>query len=163
MDSLSRFLLQLFVNFDCNLDRSDLSIDFIKELTKFSLPAAAVNTSNNIPPICLEGVLSLIENIYNDVQRFDRAEFVKNQKEIDILKQRDRKTEFILCVETFNEKAKKGIQMLIEKGFIDSDSNRDIASFLFLNNGRLNKKTIGLLLCDPKNFIVKRIYRSIRF
>lgn len=40
--------------------------------------------------------------------------------------------------------------MLIEKGFIDSDSNRDIASFLFLNNGRLNKKTIGLLLCDPK-------------
>lgn len=150
MDSLSRFLLQLFVNFDCNLDRSDLSIDFIKELTKFSLPAAAVNTSNNIPPICLEGVLSLIENIYNDLQRFDRAEFVKNQKEIDILKQRDRKTEFILCVETFNEKAKKGIQMLIEKGFIDSDSNRDIASFLFLNNGRLNKKTIGLLLCDPK-------------
>nr|CAI6600872.1 AAC_HP1_G0030840.mRNA.1.CDS.1 [Saccharomyces cerevisiae] len=144
------FFLQLFVNFDCNLDRSDLSIDFIKELTKFSLPAAAVNTSNNIPPICLEGVLSLIENIYNDLQRFDRAEFVKNQKEIDILKQRDRKTEFILCVETFNEKAKKGIQMLIEKGFIDSDSNRDIASFLFLNNGRLNKKTIGLLLCDPK-------------
>ena len=144
------FFLQLFVNFDCNLDRSDLSIDFIKKIANFSLPAAAVNTSNNVPPICLEGVVSLIENIYNDLQKLEKAEFVKNQKEIDILKQRDRKTEFILCVETFNEKAKKGIQMLIEKGFIDSDSNRDVASFLFLNNGRLNKKTIGLLLCDPK-------------
>ncbi|CAI4034435.1 hypothetical protein SMKI_10G2260 [Saccharomyces mikatae IFO 1815] len=143
------FFLQLFVTFDCNLDMSDLSIDFIKELAKFSLPAAAINTSNNVPPICLEGVVSLIDNIYNDLQGLDKAEFVKHQKEIEILKQRNRKTEFILCVETFNEKAKKGISMLIKKGFIESDSDRAIASFLFLNNGRLNKKTIGLLLCDP--------------
>ncbi|CAI4043852.1 Arf family guanine nucleotide exchange factor GEA1 SKDI_10G2340 [Saccharomyces kudriavzevii IFO 1802] len=144
------FFLQMFVNFDCDLDRSDLSIDFIRALTKFSLPAAAINTSNNVPPICLEGVVSFIDNIYSDLNKVDKTEFVENEKEIDILKQRDRKTEFIMCVETFNEKAKKGVPMLVEKGFIESDSNRDVASFLFLNNGRLNKKTIGLLLCDPK-------------
>ncbi|QID80483.1 Arf guanine nucleotide exchange factor gea1 [Saccharomyces pastorianus] len=144
------FFLQMFVNFDCNLDRSDLSIDFIKALTRFSLPAAAITTSNNVPPICLEGIVSLIDNIYNDLQKMDKKDFVKNEKEIETLRQRDRKTEFIMCVESFNEKAKKGVPMLIEKGFIESDSDEDIASFLFLNNGRLNKKTIGLLLCDPK-------------
>ncbi|CAI4044989.1 hypothetical protein SUVZ_10G2180 [Saccharomyces uvarum] len=144
------FFLQMFVNFDCNLDRSDLSIDFIKALTRFSLPAAAINTSNNVPPICLEGIVSLIDNIYGDLQKIDKDDFVKNEKGIETLRQRDRKTEFIMCVESFNEKAKKGVPMLIEKGFIESDSDGDVASFLFLNNGRLNKKTIGLLLCDPK-------------
>lgn len=39
--------------------------------------------------------------------------------------------------------------MLIEKGFIASDSDKDIAEFLFNNNNRMNKKTIGLLLCHP--------------
>ena len=73
------------------------------------------------------------------------------KEESDILKQRERKTEFIACTEAFNTKAKKGIAMLLEKGFIASDSEENIAKFLFDKNGRMNKKTIGEYIANPKN------------
>lgn len=78
--------------------------------------------------------------MFDHMKDIDREEFGRQKNEMEILKKRDRKTEFIECTNAFNEKPKKGIPMLIEKGFIASDSDKDIAEFLFNNNNRMNKK-----------------------
>lgn len=145
------FFTSTFINFDCNLDRADVSINFLTVLTKLALPESALTTTDSVPPICLEGLVSLIDDMYDHLQSVDREEFLLHKNEINLLKQRERKTEFIKCAKAFNEKPKKGIPLLIEKGFIKSNLETDIAEFLFENNSRMNKKTIGLLLCDPRN------------
>ncbi|CAL9734932.1 ARF guanine-nucleotide exchange factor 2 [Monosporozyma servazzii] len=146
----SSFFTSMFVNFDCNLDRADLALGFLKVLTKLSLPEAAVSSTENVPPICLEGLVSLIDDMYNRMQIVPENEYVRPPVQNEMLKQRERKNEFISCANAFNEKPKKGIPLLIEKKFIEDDTDKAIAEFLFENNSRMNKKTIGLLLCDPK-------------
>ncbi|CAI4059989.1 hypothetical protein SKDZ_05G0460 [Saccharomyces kudriavzevii ZP591] len=143
------FFTSAFINFDCNLDRADVSLNFLKALTKLALPESALTTTESVPPICLEGLVSLVDDMFDHMKDIDREEFTRQENEMEILKKRDRKTEFIECTNAFNEKPKKGIPMLIEKGFIASDSDKDVAEFLFKNNNRMNKKTIGLLLCHP--------------
>lgn len=143
------FFTSTFIEFDCNLDRADVSINFLSGLTKLALPESALTSTESVPPICLEGLISLIDDIYSRVQIVDREKFLCEKGNVNRLKQKERKTEFIKCAKIFNEKPKKGVPLLIEKNFIKSDSEEDIAEFLFENNGRLNKRTIGLLLCDP--------------
>lgn len=143
------FFTSTFIEFDCNLDRADVSINFLSGLAKLALPESALTSTESVPPICLEGLISLIDDIYSRVQIVDREKFLREKGNVNRLKQKERKTEFIKCAKIFNEKPKKGVPLLIEKKFIKSDSEEDIAEFLFENNGRLNKRTIGLLLCDP--------------
>ncbi|SMN22170.1 similar to Saccharomyces cerevisiae YEL022W GEA2 Guanine nucleotide exchange factor for ADP ribosylation factors (ARFs) [Maudiozyma saulgeensis] len=145
------FFTSTFIKFDCNLDRADVSLNFLRALSKLSLPETAISTTESVPPICLEGLVSLIDDMHDHMQSVSKQDYLnKIVTANDILKQRERKTEFIKCSKAFNEKAKVGIPLLIEKEFIKSDSDSDIASFLFENNSLINKKTIGLLLCDPK-------------
>ncbi|AET37598.1 Arf family guanine nucleotide exchange factor GEA2 Ecym_1365 [Eremothecium cymbalariae DBVPG len=141
------FFTSIFIKYDCDLDRSDLAINFLKGLSKLALPESALTTADSVPPICLEGLISVIDDMYNHMQNSANS-FNANQQ-LDILTQRERKTEFIKCVEEFNKKPSLGITSLIEKGFIKSSSEDDIAAFLFENNGRLNKKTIGEYLANP--------------
>ncbi|CCF59695.1 hypothetical protein KAFR_0H02860 [Kazachstania africana CBS 2517] len=157
------FFTSTFTNFDCNLDRADLSINFLKALTRLALPESALDSTESVPPICLEGLVSLIDDMYEHMQRVDRNEYLKKNSTNDneILKQRELKTEFIKCAKVFNEKPKKGIPMLVEKGFIKSESDEDIANFLFENNSRMNKKTIGLLLCDPKRELLLKKFINL--
>lgn len=157
----SSFFTSLFINFDCNLDRADLALTFIRLLTKLALPESATSTTENVPPICLEGLVSLIDDMYSHVEEIPNDQYIKQTSENSILKQRERKTEFITCAKAFNEKPKKGIPLLIEKNFIKSDNNEDIAEFLFENNGRLNKKNIGLLLCDPKQQLLLKAFINL--
>lgn len=145
------FFTSTFINFDCNLERADLSIKSLSVLTKLALPEAAAMTTDNVPPICLEGLVYLIDQMYERLQHVDRKKLLFDDVKVELLKQRERKTEFIKCAAAFNEKPKKGTPLLIEKGFIESDSEEDLSKFLFENNSRVNKKTIGLLICDPKN------------
>lgn len=149
------FFTSTFIKFDCNLGRADVSLNFLKALSKLALPESAFTTTESVPPICLEGLVSLIDDMRDHMENVEKQDYMKeNIQENEILKQRELKTEFIKCAKAFNEKAKSGIPLLIERGFIKSDSDFDIASFLFENNSLINKKTIGLLLCDPKRTLL---------
>ncbi|CCK71569.1 Arf family guanine nucleotide exchange factor GEA2 KNAG_0H01550 [Huiozyma naganishii CBS 8797] len=155
------FFTSIFVSFDCNLDRADLALNFLKMLSKLAMPEAALSTTENVPPICLEGLVSLVDDMYARMQMVPKETFETQRGESKILKQRERKTEFISCARAFNEKPKRGVPLLIERGFIESDSEEHIAKFLFENNSRMNKKTIGLLLCDPKQGSLLRKFMNL--
>ncbi|CEP62255.1 Arf family guanine nucleotide exchange factor GEA2 LALA0_S05e01354g [Lachancea lanzarotensis] len=144
------FFTKLFVNYDCDLNRSDLSTMVLNSLTRLALPEAALITADSVPPICLEGLISFIDNMYSNLDG-SGTDFLDGGAPIDALEERAKKTEFIRCTDAFNEKPKKGIALLIENKFISSDSSEDIAKFLFDENGRLNKKAIGEHIASPDN------------
>ncbi|XXG95195.1 hypothetical protein Hte_001455 [Hypoxylon texense] len=67
-------------------------------------------------------------------------------------REKARKTALANCIRQFNFKPKKGIKLLIQEGFIPSDTPEDIAKFL-LSDDRLDKAQIGEYLGegDAKN------------
>lgn len=68
-------------------------------------------------------------------------------------KAKQRKTALVEAIKKFNFKPKRGIQVLIEQGFIESSSPDHIAEFLLKNNSSLDKKMIGEYLgeAEPEN------------
>ncbi|KAK5961976.1 Arf family guanine nucleotide exchange factor GEA2 PWA37_000004 [Arxiozyma heterogenica] len=157
----SSFFISMFVSFDCDLNRADLALGFLKMLTKLSLPEAAITSTEIVPPICLEGVMSLIDDMFARIRSVPESVSTNDLKQNEVLRQRERKNEFINCANEFNIKPKKGIPLLIEKKFIENNTDNAIAKFLFENNGRLNKKTIGLLLCDPKKTLLLKEFINL--
>lgn len=136
--------INLFVKYDCSFDFQDISSIFLDVMVKMSNPSNDLNVSI----FALDALTTFINNVYSQIstveeQQFDHAPPSKT------LNEWSRKTEFIICMERFNEKPKDGIQMFIERKFISTNTIEEIAKFLFENDTRLNKKQLGLLLCNP--------------
>lgn len=77
----------------------------------------------------------------------------------ELEKVKQRKTALHNAIKAFNFKPKRGIKLLIDGGFIPSDSPADIAHFL-LNDDRLDKSQIGEYLGegDPKNIEIMHAF-----
>jgi brefeldin A-resistance guanine nucleotide exchange factor 1 len=145
-----RFFTELFIDYDCDFDKSDLATKVLEYLCKLALPESALITTDNVPPICLEGILSLISAIHDRIKRVKTDPF--EQPVHNLIKNRNHKTAFIKCTEILNENPKKGVQALQENGFIkDSSDINEVANFFFSKSGRLNKKLLGEYLAKPSN------------
>ncbi|KAF2010369.1 hypothetical protein BU24DRAFT_467017 [Aaosphaeria arxii CBS 175.79] len=70
-------------------------------------------------------------------------------------KAKQRKTALTSAVRQFNFKPKRGLKVLIQEGFIASDSPQDIARF-FLDNDSISKKELGEFLGEgnPENIAI---------
>lgn len=97
------------------------------------------------------------------------ADVVDDPNQLEKAKQR--KTALVEAIKKFNFKPKRGIKMLIEQGFIKSESPEHIAEFLLANNNSLDKKMIGEYLgeAEPENvaamhaFVDKMEFARTRF
>ena len=76
-----------------------------------------------------------------------------------IEKVKQRKIALTNAIQQFNFKAKRGIKLFLQEGFIRSESPNDIASFL-LRNERLDKAMIGEYLGegDPENIAIMHAF-----
>lgn len=76
-----------------------------------------------------------------------------------IEKAKQRKTALTNAIRQFNFKPKKGIQLLISEGFIESDTPEAVANFLS-NNDRLDKAMLGEYLGegDPENIAIMHAF-----
>lgn len=74
-------------------------------------------------------------------------------------KEKARKTALTLAIRAFNEKPKKGVKLLLQGGFMASDSPEDIARFL-ISEPRLDKAQIGEYLGEgePKNIEIMHAF-----
>ncbi|OJJ47060.1 hypothetical protein ASPZODRAFT_141825 [Penicilliopsis zonata CBS 506.65] len=72
---------------------------------------------------------------------------------------KQRKTALMNAIQQFNFKAKRGIKIFLQEGFIRSNSPEDIALFL-LRNDRLDKATIGEYLGEgePENIAIMHAF-----
>ncbi|KAF3987219.1 hypothetical protein FT663_04040 [Candidozyma haemuli var. vulneris] len=148
-----QFFSSLFVDYDCDFERFNMAADFVNFLCKLALPEAAVISTDNVPPICLEGILSLVAGI-NDRIKNSESSSARQSKEHphQLLVDKDKKTAFVRCTELFNENPKKGVAALAEKKFLeDPNDTHELASLLFNKSARLNKKILGEYLAKPSN------------
>ncbi|CCK71837.1 Arf family guanine nucleotide exchange factor GEA1 KNAG_0I00460 [Huiozyma naganishii CBS 8797] len=138
--------IDFFIKFDCDLDFEDVSINFLKVMCTLAAPESNINVST----FALDGMITFINAIHTQIEGLDKLQ-LEHAPPNKVLMNRNRKTEFIDCIEKFNENSKEGIELLIENKFIPHNNEDEIAKFLFANNGRMNKKQLGLLICKPTN------------
>ncbi|KAL6450608.1 GEA2 ARF guanine-nucleotide exchange factor 2 [Candida maltosa Xu316] len=143
------FFTRLFIDYDCDFEKSDLSNNLLQFLCQLSLPESALITTDSVPPLCLEGMLSFISGV-NERSKLHKP--VTKDDLHDLITQRKNKTAFIRCAKLLNEKPKNGIKALAEEGFIKDETDlHEVAEFFFSKSGRLNKKVLGEFLAKPTN------------
>ncbi|EKG16735.1 SEC7-like protein [Macrophomina phaseolina MS6] len=143
------FMVELFVNYDCEIDRSDLCMDMIGLLSRNAFPDSATWSTTNVPPLCLDALLGFIQTI---ADRMDDEPLTEGFPNVDQLKrQREQKKIIIRGAKKFNEKPKAGIAYLVSQGIIDDPENpQSIATFI-KGTTRLDKKVLGEFISKKEN------------
>jgi brefeldin A-resistance guanine nucleotide exchange factor 1 len=57
------FMAELFVNYDCEIDQSDLCTDMVGLLSRNTFPDSATWSTTNVPPLCLDSLLGYVQFI----------------------------------------------------------------------------------------------------
>lgn len=71
------FMIDLFVNYDCEVDLSDLCEDVVGFLARNAFPDAAGWSTSNVPPLCLNALLAYVGYI---ADRLDTPPQVKKSR-----------------------------------------------------------------------------------
>ena len=143
------FMVDLFVNYDCDIDRNDLCADMVGLLARNAFPDSATWSTTNVPPLCLDALLGCVQTI---AERLDDEPFTDGLPDVDALRrQRALKKVMIRGTAKFNENPKGGIAYLVSQGVIKNpDDPAQIASFVRATT-RIDKKVLGEFLSRKSN------------
>jgi brefeldin A-resistance guanine nucleotide exchange factor 1 len=144
------FMVELFVNYDCEVDRADLCEDMIGLLSRSAFPDSATWSTTNVPPLCLDALLSYVQSIYDRLDEPPVTEgFPSNER---LRKQRDTKRIIVHAAQKFNSDDPKGaIAYLTSHGVIENpDDPVQVARFL-RGTTRLSKKILGEFISKRSN------------
>lgn len=135
------FLVELYVNYDCEIDRSDLCEDFIGLLSRNAFPDSATWSTTNVPPLCLDSLLGCIHFVadrLDDVPVFEGYPDRENLRE-----QRARKQIIIRGAAKFNENPKLGISLLASEGIIENPEDAHCVVKFLRGTTRISKTVLG--------------------
>lgn len=156
-----QFFSRLFVEYDCDFERFNMAGSFVHFLCKLALPEAALQSTDNVPPMCLEGILSLIAGINERIRVLKSNNITLPKEKHHLLADKEKKTSFVKCTELFSESPKKGVAELAERKFIkDPKDDKELADFLFHKSSRLNKRVLGEFLANPSRYNLLREFIS---
>jgi len=143
------FMVELFVNYDCDIDRSDLCMDMVGLLSRNAFPDSATWSTTNVPPLCLDALLGYVQSL---ADRLDDEPLTEAFPLLEDLRhQRNLKATIIRGASKFNENPKGGIAFLATKEVIKNpDDPNDIAKFVRATS-RLDKKVLGDFLSKKGN------------
>lgn len=143
------FMVELFVNYDCEVDRSDLCVDMVGLLSRNAFPDSATWSTTNVPPLCLDSLLGYIQFI---ADRLDDDPVTEGLPAREALRQqRARKQAVIRGATKFNESPKSGIAYLASQGIIENvDDPKAITRFL-KGTSRIDKKVLGDYISKRSN------------
>jgi brefeldin A-resistance guanine nucleotide exchange factor 1 len=143
------FMAELFVNFDCEIDRGDVCMDIVGLLSRNAFPDSATWSTVNVPPLCLDALLGYVQTI---ADRLDDEPQTEGFPSAEALReQRSRKNIIIRGASKFNEKPKAGIAFLASQGIIaDPDDPKCIAEFV-KGTTRVDKKVLGEFISKKGN------------
>lgn len=135
------FMIELFVNYDCDTDRTDLCEDMIGLLSRNALPDSATWSTTSVPPLCLDALLRFVQFM---ALRLDLRPVYDGFPDPTKLREaRMRKKIIIRGMNKFNESPKGGLALLQDKGIIDDAYNPlSVARFL-KGTSRVSKKVLG--------------------
>ena len=146
------FLAELFVNYDCEIDRGDLCEDLVGLLSRNAFPDSATWSTTNVPPLCLDALLGYVQFV---ADRLDDEPCTEGYPDPQRLRdQRARKKLIIKGATKFNESPKAGIDYMTTQGIIENPNNPySVAKFL-KGTARISKKVLG-------EYISKRSFESL--
>ncbi|KAJ4011423.1 GDP/GTP exchange factor for ARF [Fusarium irregulare] len=147
LSRMPTFMAELFINYDCDVDRADLCEDMIGLLSRNALPDSATWSTTSVPPLCLDALLRYIQFID---ERLEQNPIFEGFPDPATLREQRRKKKIIIKgASKFNEKPKVGLGYLEAQGIIkDATDPVAVANFL-KGTSRVNKKVLG-------DFISKR-------
>ncbi|KAJ3492628.1 hypothetical protein NLG97_g5261 [Lecanicillium saksenae] len=149
LSRMPTFVAELFVNYDCDVDRADLCEDMIGLLSRNALPDSATWSTTSVPPLCLDALLRYIQFV---AERLDKAPTLAGFTDPAILReQRRRKKIIIKGTSMFNEKPKNGLGYLEAQGILKSAQDpAEVAAFL-KETSRVSKSVLGEYLSKTGN------------
>ncbi|RMZ34859.1 hypothetical protein D0859_01016 [Hortaea werneckii] len=143
------FMVELFVNYDCEIDRSDLCTDMVGLLSRNAFPDSATWSTTNVPPLCLDSLLGYVQWIADRLDDEPRTEDLPSKEKLQ--QQRNKKKVIIKGATKFNESPKQGIAFLASKGIIsDPNDAHSVTSFL-KGTTRIDKKVLGEFISKKGN------------
>ncbi|PWW79256.1 Sec7-domain-containing protein [Tuber magnatum] len=153
------FMVELYVNYDCEVDRSDLCEDVVGFLSRNAFPDSATWSTTNVPPLCLDALLGYIGFIS---ERLNHELVTEGYPDPETLqKQRARKQIIINGANKFNEDPKKGIQYLVSESIIDRADNPDSIARFLKGTSRINKKLLGEYLSKKSNMDILTVFMEM--
>ncbi|GAB7362676.1 hypothetical protein MBLNU230_g2985t1 [Neophaeotheca triangularis] len=143
------FMPELFANYDCEIDRSDLCIDMVGLLARNAFPDSATWSTTNVPPLCLDSLLGYVQCIADRLHDEPKTAGLPSPEQLQ--QQRARKKDIIRGATKFNESPKGGIVFLASQGIIpDPNDAQSVASFL-KGTTRVDKKVLGEFISKKNN------------
>jgi golgi-specific brefeldin A-resistance guanine nucleotide exchange factor 1 len=159
LSRMPNFMVELFVNYDCDADRSDLCEDMIGLLSRNALPDSATWSTTSVPPLCLDALLRYIQYL---AERLDEPAIRGEYPDPDVLREQRRKKRIIIRgTSKFNEKPKAGLGYLEAQGLIkDARDPVEVATFL-KGTSRVSKAVLGDFLSKKGNEAILENFMSL--
>jgi brefeldin A-resistance guanine nucleotide exchange factor 1 len=143
------YMVELFVNYDCEIDRSDLCMDMVGLLARNAFPDSATWSTTNVPPLCLDSLLGYVQFV---AERMDDEPVTAGLPGVDALReQRRRKKVIIKGASKFNESAKGGIAYLASQGIIEDPNDASCVTQFLRGTTRIDKKQLGEYISKKSN------------
>lgn len=141
LSRIPSYLVELYINYDCEVDRSDLCEDLIGLLSRNAFPDSATWSTTNVPPLSLDSLLGYVQFV---ADRLGDEPITEGYPNIQKLRdQRARKRIIIRGATKFNENPRSGIAFLASNGIIENPDNpHSIAEFL-KGTTRISKGVLG--------------------
>ena len=153
------FMVELFVNYDCDVNRADLCVDLVGLLSRNAFPDSAAWSTANVAPLCLDTLLGFVQSVADRV-----GEMGADDASVDVKRLRERRTRKKVIIKgagLFNDDPKGGISYLASRGIIDDPNNpASIARFL-KNTSRLDKKVLGDFISKRNNIEILNAYLNL--
>ncbi|KAF3767493.1 Sec7-domain-containing protein [Cryphonectria parasitica EP155] len=143
------FLVELFVNYDCDPNLADLCEDMVGMLSRNALPDSATWSTTSVPPLCLDALLRYIQSI---TERLDQPPQADGYPDPLLLReQRRRKKLIIKGMNKFNESTRGGLAFLQDKGIIESATDPECVAAFLRSTTLASKKVLGEFISKRGN------------
>lgn len=159
LSRIPSYLVELFVNYDCEVDRADLCEDMIGLLARNAFPDAATWSTTNVPALCLDALLGYIQFVADRLDKRPKLEGYPDQKKLQ--EQRARKKIVIRGASRFNEHPKSGIAFLASQGIIDDPDNVHSVSSFLRGTTRISKTVLGDFLSKKAHDQLLRAFMDL--
>ncbi|KAI9713587.1 MAG: GDP/GTP exchange factor for ARF [Bogoriella megaspora] len=143
------FMVELFVNYDCDVDRSDLCMDMVGLLSRSAFPDSATWSTTNVPPLCLDALLGHVQFIADRLE--DEPVYDGYPERARLREQRSQKKVITRGATKFNENPKGGIAFLASQGIIDDPNNVHSVVRFLKGTTRIDKKVLGDYISKKSN------------
>ncbi|QIW99350.1 hypothetical protein AMS68_004868 [Peltaster fructicola] len=143
------FMVELFVNYDSDIDRSDLCVDMVGLLARNAFPDSATWSTTNVPPLCLDSLLGFVQFMAERLD--DEPAKIGLPDPADLRKRRLRKKVIMKGASKFNENPKGGLAYLANEGIIDDLNNAQSVTKFLKSTARIDKKVLGEFISKKSN------------